>query len=361
MSKDKTAPAVIAETGGARVLALTRGDPSGIGSELALRAWLALHDDPAAPAFFIAADASHLQSLAERFGLPVPVVSCAPGEACNVFRSALPVVAVPGPLHGGLGQPDIADAPATLRSIELCAELLHAGEAAAMVTNPIAKDVLQRAGFAHPGHTEFLGELAQRLFAKELDGASVRPVMLLWSEELAVVPITIHVPLADVPSLLNFDLIVETAKIVARDLTRRFSLPAPRLAFTGLNPHAGESGHMGREEIDIIAPAIAQLRRLGIDARGPFPADTMFHNAARRQYDVAMCMYHDQALIPIKTLAFETGVNVTLGLPYIRTSPDHGTAFDIAAVGKADPSSLIAALHLAAKIARTEAATSRTA
>ncbi len=244
-----------------------------------------------------------------------------------------------------------------MRSIEICAELIRAGQAAAMVTNPIAKEVLRRAGFAHQGHTEFLGELAQRLFGEH----HVRPVMLLWSEDLAVVPATIHVPLSDVPHLLSVELLVETGKIVARDFARRFLLAAPRLAFTGLNPHAGESGHMGREEIDIIAPAIASLRRLGIDARGPFPADTLFHQAARRHYDVAICMYHDQALIPIKTLAFEKAVNVTLGLPYIRTSPDHGTAFDIAAEGKADPSSLIAALHLAARLAKAEAAQSRAA
>ncbi len=158
--------------------------------------------------------------------------------------------------------------------------------------------------------------------------------MLLWSDELAVVPATIHVPLADVPRLLTFDLLVETGTIVARDFMRRFSIPAPRLAFSGLNPHAGEGGHIGREEITIIAPAIAELRRLTIDAQGPFPADTLFHDAARRRYDVAICMYHDQALIPIKTLAFDSAVNVTLGLPFVRTSPDHGTAFDIAKEGR---------------------------
>lgn len=361
LSKDRMAPTASAEGRGAGALALTRGDPSGIGPELALRAWLALHDDPAAPAFFIVAEPDHLQRLAERFALPVPVAVCTPGEARDVFGRALPVFAMPGTVHGKLGQPDIADADATVRSIELCVELLHRGEAAAMVTNPIAKDVLQRGGFAHPGHTEFLGVLAQRLFSEGLAGAGTRPVMLLWSEELAVVPITIHVALAEVPRLLSRELIIETAKIVAHDFTRRFSIAAPRLAFTGLNPHAGENGHMGREEINIISPAIAELRSLGIDARGPFPADTLFHKAARQQYDAALCMYHDQALIPIKTLAFDTGVNVTLGLPYIRTSPDHGTAFDIAAAGKADPSSLIAALRLAARIAQTEAATSRTA
>ncbi|MGB8278900.1 MAG: 4-hydroxythreonine-4-phosphate dehydrogenase PdxA [Methylovirgula sp.] len=342
-------------------LALTRGDPSGIGPELALKAWRVLHDRPSAPAFFIVADPDHLKWLAERFALPVPIAACAPDEAQAVFPGALPVVALPDPVHGWLGQPDLADAGGTLRSIEICAELIRAGQAAGMVTNPIAKEVLQRAGFAHPGHTEFLGELAQRLFGEHISGVTARPVMLLWSEDLATVPATIHVPLADVPRLLSFELIVETAKIVAQDFARRFSLAKPRLAFAGLNPHAGEGGHMGREEIDVIIPAIAELRRLGIDARGPFPADTLFHKAARRQYDVAICMYHDQALIPIKTLAFETAVNVTLGLPFVRTSPDHGTAFDIAPEGKANPSSLIAALHLAARLAQAEAAQSRIA
>jgi 4-hydroxythreonine-4-phosphate dehydrogenase len=338
-------------------LALTRGDPSGIGQELALKAWLALHDAAAAPAFFIIADPEHLKWLAKRFALPVPITICAPSEAATMFASALPVVTLPHAVQGSLGQPELADAPGTLRAIEMAAELIRAGQAAGMVTNPIAKDILQRAGFAHPGHTEFLGMLAQRLF----DEQGARPVMLLWSEALATVPATIHVPLKDVPRLLSFELLVETGKIVARDFCGRFQFAAPRLAFTGLNPHAGESGHMGREEIDIIAPAIAELRHLGIDARGPFPADTLFHAAARRQYDVAICMYHDQALIPIKTLAFETAVNVTLGLPFIRTSPDHGTAFDIAADGKADPSSLIAALYLAARLAQAEAAHSRAA
>ena len=347
------------------VLALTRGDPSGIGPELALRAWLALHAEPSAPAFFIIADPAHLAGLAERFALPVPIKSCEPDQAAALFGDALPVVGISenaqGRVHGLLGQPDVADASDTLRSIETAAELIRAGQAAAMVTNPIAKNVLQDAGFAHQGHTEFLGELAQRFFADRLSGATVRPIMLLWSSDLAVVPATIHVPLVQVPRLVTFDLLVETGKIVAQDFIRRFGLVAPRLVFSGLNPHAGENGHMGREEIDIIKPAVAELRNLGIDARGPFPADTLFHAAARAQYDVAIAMYHDQALIPIKTLAFETAVNVTLGLPFVRTSPDHGTAFDIAAAGKADPSSLIAALRLAARLAQAEPLQSKTA
>ena len=351
------------------LLALTRGDPSGIGPELALKAWLALHEEPSAPAFFIIADPAHLTSLAEHFALPVPIKTCAPDQAAAAFADALPVVTMSentndqdcGRVHGRLGHPDVADAAGTLRSIEMATELLRAGQAAAMVTNPIAKDVLQDAGFAHQGHTEFLGELAQRYFAAHLSGPKIRPIMLLWSPDLAVVPATVHVSLAQVPRLVTFDLLVETGRIVAQDFIRRFGRAAPRLVFTGLNPHAGENGHMGREEIDIIKPAVAELRRHGIDARGPFPADTLFHAAARAQYDVAIAMYHDQALIPIKTLAFETAVNVTLGLPFVRTSPDHGTAFNIATTGKADQSSLIAALRLAARLVQAEPAQSKTA
>jgi 4-hydroxythreonine-4-phosphate dehydrogenase len=332
--------------------AVTRGDPSGIGQEIALKAWLALHEDPAAPAFFVIGNADDLATLAARFTLPVPIAACSPKDALMHFAEALPVVSLPDRMRGKLGEPALEDARQTVEAIELAADLVRSGKAAGMVTAPIAKDVLQRAGFPHPGHTEFLGELAHRIFGAE----AVRPVMLLWSEALAVVPATIHVPLADVPLLLTQELLIETGRIVAHDFATRLGIAAPRLAFTGLNPHAGESGHMGREEIDIIAPAIAELHKRGIDARGPFPADTLFHQAARQTYDVAIGMYHDQALIPIKTLAFDSGVNVTLGLPFVRTSPDHGTAFDIAAEGKADPTSLIAALHLAKRLAQSQAA-----
>jgi 4-hydroxythreonine-4-phosphate dehydrogenase len=338
------------DRGPRRVLALTRGDPSGIGPELALKAWLALHNEEAAPSFFVIADPEDLAALARRFGLRVPIEAVEAAQAASIFERALPVVPLRHPVKGALGHPDVADAAGTIASIEIGVELIRAGAADAIVTNPIAKQILKRGGFQYPGHTEFLGELALRLFGQE-----TWPVMLLWSSELAVVPATIHVPLAKVPGLLSFGLLVETGRIVAADLRDRFGIAAPRLAFSGLNPHAGEEGHMGREEIEVIAPAIAELRRSGVDARGPYPADTLFHKTARARYDVAICMYHDQALIPIKTLAFETAVNVTLGLPFVRTSPDHGTAFDIAATGNADPSSLIAALRLAARLARSGA------
>ena len=221
-----------------------------------------------------------------------------------------------------------------------------AGEATAVVTNPVAKNVLYSWGFAEPGHTEFLAKLVQ-----EATGKVLRPVMMLWSPELAVVPVTIHLPLREIFEQLSTDLIVETGRIVARDLQARFDLPRPRLAIAGLNPHAGEEGTLGEEDRTIVAPAVTRLKSEGIDARGPIPADSMFHEQARATYDAALCMYHDQALIPIKTLAFDHAVNVTLGLPFVRTSPDHGTAFDIAGTGRADPASLIAALRLAARLA----------
>jgi 4-hydroxythreonine-4-phosphate dehydrogenase len=330
-------------------LALTRGDPSGIGPELALKVWLRNHGNPAVDPFFIAAEPEHLTALARSLGWIVPVEVADPETAASVFRRALPVIPLPFKVAGRPGEPDPRDAAGTIGSIETCLELVRAGKASAIVTNPISKEVLHRSGFPHPGHTEFLAELTQRFF-----GVVARPVMLLWSPLLATVPVTIHVPLAQVPMLLSSSLIVETAMIVARDFERSFGISNPRLALTGLNPHAGEGGDMGREEIEIIAPAIAELRAAGLAVSGPHPADTLFHAKARSHYDVAIGMYHDQALIPIKTLAFESAVNVTLGLPFVRTSPDHGTAFDIAGQGKADPASLIAALQLAGRLARNK-------
>jgi 4-hydroxythreonine-4-phosphate dehydrogenase len=242
-------------------------------------------------------------------------------------------------------RPDVSSAPAVVASIRQAVADVEAGHASAVVTNPIAKSVLYRAGFEHPGHTEFLAELAAK------DGKVPLPVMMLWSPQLAVVPVTIHVSLRDAIEQLNGPLITATARIVVNDMKTRFGIQRPRLAIAGLNPHAGEDGSMGDEELAFIQHAVTVLQNEGIDARGPLPADTMFHPAARATYDCAICMYHDQALIPIKTIAFDEGVNVTLGLPFIRTSPDHGTAFDIAGTGKANPSSLIAALKLAARMA----------
>ncbi len=325
-------------------LALTQGDPAGVGPEITLKTYLA-RQSQRLPPFFLLADPALVARVAASLGLDVAIETTTPARANEVFARALPVVAIDCDARGVAGRPDPADAASTILSIERAVECVVKGEARALVTNPIAKSVLYEAGFAHPGHTEFLAELARRHY-----GGAHRAVMMLWAQELAVVPITIHIPLADVSKKLTRELIIETGAIVARDLHARFHIAQPRLAFAGLNPHAGENGALGREEIDIIAPAIAELRARGIDATGPHPADTMFHAAARAKYDVALCPTHDQALIPIKTLAFDRGVNVTLGLPFVRTSPDHGTAFDIAGQGVADPTSLIEAIKLAGRM-----------
>jgi 4-hydroxythreonine-4-phosphate dehydrogenase len=268
-----------------------------------------------------------------------------PADAAAAFRNALPVVEIGVAVTAEPGRPDASSAPAAIAAIRRAVADVGAGIASALVTNPIAKNVLYRSGFAEPGHTEYLAKLAEAQ-----TGTAVRAVMMLWAPELAVVPVTIHLPLKDVVGRLSTDLIVETGRIVARDLGQRFGIARPRLAVAGLNPHAGEDGALGEEDRDVVAPAVERLIAAGIDARGPLPADTLFHAAARATYDAALAMYHDQALIPIKTLAFEHAVNVTLGLPFVRTSPDHGTAFDIAGTGRANPASLIAALRLAARL-----------
>jgi 4-hydroxythreonine-4-phosphate dehydrogenase len=269
-----------------------------------------------------------------------------PDRAVAVFRTALPVVALDVSVTAEPGRPDRSSAPAAIAAIRRGVADVMAGSAAAVVTNPVAKNVLYNSGFAEPGHTEFLATLVQ-----QASGKTLSPVMMLWSPELAVVPVTIHLPLKEIFEHLSVGLVVETGRIVADDLVTRFGLARPRLAIAGLNPHAGEAGMLGEEDRAIVAPAVATLRAEGIDAKGPLPADSMFHAQARSSYDAALCMYHDQALIPIKTLAFDHAVNVTLGLPFVRTSPDHGTAFDIAGKGTADPTSLIAALRLAARLA----------
>jgi 4-hydroxythreonine-4-phosphate dehydrogenase len=325
-------------------LALTLGEPAGIGPDLTLALWRR-RVELDLPSFYLIGDVDFLKRRARQLGLDVPMTAVTPAEANGVFERALPVVPLELAVTAAPGKPDDTSAPAAIASIRRAVADVMAGEATAIVTNPVAKNVLYRSGFAEPGHTEFLARLAA-----EATGKSVRPVMMLWSAELAVVPVTIHLPLRDVVSVLTGDLIYETGRIVANDLTARFSIKRPRLAVAGLNPHAGEEGAMGEEDREIVAPAIARLRAQGIDAIGPLPADTLFHERARATYDVALCMYHDQALIPIKTLAFDHAVNVTLGLPFVRTSPDHGTAFDIAGTGKANPSSLVAALQLAARL-----------
>ena len=328
----------------AKPLALTSGEPAGIGPDITIKAWLR-RDELKLPPFYLVGDRDSVGRRAEVLGLKIKLADVGPEDATAVFADALPVVATGQPATARPGQPDDSSAEAALASIRQAVADVAAGRASAVVTNPIAKSVLYRAGFRHPGHTEFLAELAGS------GGAAPQPVMMLWSPALAVVPVTIHLSLREAIAQLSSELIVSTARIALADMKARFGLAHPRLAVSGLNPHAGEDGSLGLEDQTIVAPAIEILRREGIDARGPLPADTMFHDAARKTYDCAICMYHDQALIPIKTIAFEDAVNVTLGLPFIRTSPDHGTAFDIAGSGRANPSSLVAALRLAARMA----------
>jgi len=328
----------------AQPLALTSGEPAGIGPDITLKAWLR-RDELKLPAFYWLGDAASLDRRAKALGLNVRLVEVRPEDAVGTFAQALPIVPTGWAATAGPGHPDDSSAGAAMASIRQAVADVIAGRAGAVVTNPIAKNVLYRAGFCHPGHTEYLAELAAT------NTSIPQPVMMLWSPALAVVPVTIHVSIREALAQLSTDLIVTTARIVVDSLKSRFGIARPRLAISGLNPHAGEDGSLGTEDQTIVAPAVDILRKQGFDVRGPLPADTMFHEAARQTYDCAICMYHDQALIPIKTLAFEDAVNVTLGLPFIRTSPDHGTAFDIAGTGKANPSSLIAALRLAARMA----------
>jgi 4-hydroxythreonine-4-phosphate dehydrogenase len=333
----------------AKPLALTSGEPAGIGPDITIKAWLR-RNELALPPFYVLGDRGFLSRRASSLGLDVKFADVGPEDAIARFADALPVVATGHPATARPGHPDGTSADAAMASIRQAVADVAAGRASAVVTNPISKSVLYRAGFRHPGHTEFLAELAST------GGHTPQPVMMLWSPALVVVPVTIHLSLRDAIARLSSELIVTTARIVAAALKTRFGLAHPRLAISGLNPHAGEEGSLGDEDQTIVAPAIEILRGEGLEVRGPLPADTMFHDAARKTYDCAICMYHDQALIPVKTLAFDDAVNVTLGLPFIRTSPDHGTAFDIAGTGRANPSSLVAALRLAARMAAAQPA-----
>jgi 4-hydroxythreonine-4-phosphate dehydrogenase len=324
-------------------VAVTMGEPSGIGGEITLKAWFSeRRGDP----FFVIADFDALTREAERSGIATPLCRIErPAEAGEVFHSHLPI------LHEALahpvtpGRPDTVNSPAVINSIRRAVALVANGEAAAVVTNPIHKKVLADAGFPHPGHTEFLGELT----------GTPHPVMMLACPGLRVVPVTVHLPLVEAIACLSEDGIVAAGEVTARALVADFAIPRPRLAVAALNPHAGEGGMLGTEDDRIIAPAVTRLRRTGIEAFGPAPADSLFHAGARTTYDAVICMYHDQALIPLKTVNFDDGVDVTLGLPIVRTSPDHGTALDIAGKGIARHSSLVAALSLAREIAANRA------
>ena len=333
-------------TSDATPLAVTMGEPAGIGGEITLKAWL--RRDRRMPPFVAIDDAGRLERLAATLGLAVPVRTVATAaDAVATFARALPVLHRPLSVEPLPGRPDPANTPAVVAAIETAVALARAGTIAGVVTNPIHKRVLYRSGFEFPGHTEFIAALAG-------DGAV--PVMMLACPELKVVPVTVHVSLREAVDALTPEAIVRAGTITARALRLDFGIARPRLAVAGLNPHAGEDGAMGGEDAAIVAPAVATLRAHGIEARGPLPADTLFSARARSGYDAALCMYHDQALIPLKTLDFDGGVNVTLGLPLVRPSPDHGTALDIAGSGRASEASLVAAIALAAEIAARRAA-----
>ncbi len=326
-------------------IALTCGEPAGIAPEITAKAWTALRNAPAA-VFFLIGDADYYAARAAAAGHVIAITKISgPAEAAAVFPTSLPVLHRPLPLQPKTGRFETRTAPAVIAAIDEATNLTMAGEAAALVTNPIQKEALYSAGFKHQGHTDYLSALAQAR------GFDVQEVMMLVAKGLRTVPITVHIPLAQVPKALTEEMIVAQGLVVAKDLKRYFGIANPRLAFTGLNPHAGENGAMGTEEQTIIVPALNRLRSAGITVSGPLPADTAFHEEARAAYDAILCMYHDQALIPVKTLDFHGGVNVTLGLPFVRTSPDHGTALGIAGTGTANPQSLIAALKLAGQMA----------
>ena len=338
-------------------LALTMGDAAGIGPEITIKAW----KDRAAdrlPPFVLYAGVDVMRAAARAAGLDEAVIVPVPDAAtgATIFADALPVLPIPLAEPAKPGQPSVGNGPATISAIRTAVADVAAGRASAVVTNPIAKSVLYGAGFEFPGHTEYLGALAGEFWP----GEPAEPVMILASSELRVVPLTIHVPLKDVPGLLSSDKIIKTARIMAASLRRDFGIERPRIAIAGLNPHAGEDGALGSEDSEIIKPAIDALKAEGHEVSGPHAADTMFHAAARKTYDAALAMYHDQGLIPIKTLSFDEGVNATIGLPFVRTSPDHGTAFGIAGKGVASAASLKAALKLAGEMAarRVQAAAS---
>ncbi|MBN8552816.1 MAG: 4-hydroxythreonine-4-phosphate dehydrogenase PdxA [Caulobacterales bacterium] len=330
----------------ARPLALSLGDPAGIGPEIVARAWQSLRHD--GPPFFVIGDAR----LVEHSEIAVAQID-GPHQVNAVFGSALPFLNRPVTVVPQLGRAEPANAPSIIAWIEEAVDLTLGGFASGVVTCPIAKAPLYQAGFRFPGHTEFIADLTASAAVKGTRG----PVMMLTAADLRVCLVTIHVPLADVPGLITSERLCRTARITHEALQRDFGIREPRLALAGLNPHAGEDGTIGTEERDVMLPAVAQLRTEGIDITAPLPADTLFHSEARARYDAAICLYHDQGLIPVKTLDFWGGVNATLGLPIIRTSPDHGVGFDIAGKGVARPDSLVAAIRLASDMAQNRAQT----
>jgi len=326
------------------LLALTMGEPGGIAAEITIAAWQALRGEREL-VFFVIGDADHLKSVNPQ--TPVSVIEKV-SDAENAFSEGLPVLHMPleNRVVTGTASPD--HARQVIASIDAAVNLAMSGQVGGMVTNPIQKESLYQAGFNFQGHTDYIADLAQKA------DHEASPVMMLSAKDLRTVPVSVHIALKDVADTLSKELIISQTLSTASGLSRWFALPHPRIGITGLNPHAGEGGAMGREEIEFIGPAVTELQGRGFDVLGPLPADTVFHEEARANYDVIICMYHDQALIPVKTLGFHDGVNTTLGLPFIRTSPDHGTALSLAGTGKANPSSLIAAIRQAASMVQND-------
>ena len=323
-------------------LGVTMGEPAGIGGEITLKAWLRRRAGRLP--FFAIDDPGRLRHIASRLELPVPVYEIeAPESAGQVFNQSLPVLSELLRVPSTPGRPDPKNAPAVIAAIDRAVALAMEGRIDAIVTNPIHKKCLYDAGFGKPGHTEYLASLVDD---------RTRPVMMLVCPGLRAVPVTIHMPLRQAIASLSSDAIAHCGRVTAESLATDFGISEPRIAVAGLNPHAGEAGSLGNEEVDIIAPAIEALAAEGIAVEGPVPADSLFHETARGAYDAVICMYHDQALIPIKTIGFDRGINITLGLPFVRTSPDHGTALDIAGAGVAREESLVAAIATATAMAR---------
>ena len=321
-------------------IAVTVGEPAGIGAEIIVKAWQTLRDETP---FFVIGDAVHIEDTATKYGGPVQTITCT-SEAINVCSDSLPILDHPFPTRPTPGVLDKTNASAVIEIIERGVSLVHEGEASSICTAPIHKqNLVEGAGFAFPGHTEFLAYLCH----------ADAPVMMLCAPELRVVPVTIHIPLSDISRVLTRELLTEAIRETHQSLVNDFGISYPSISVAGLNPHAGEGGLIGREEIETISPVIAQLRKEGLQLSGPQSADTMFHPDARKTYDAAVCMYHDQALIPLKTIDFYRGVNTTLGLDIVRTSPDHGTGLDIAGKNRANPDSMIAALRLAQSMSRS--------
>lgn len=325
-------------------LILTQGDPAGIGPDISLKAW-ANRRIRSIPPFIYIGDPDVLNERAKQLNLNIPLYETDCAHAVSSFEKALPIISSPCGFKIITGIPQPKTASNTIANIEKAVSLTLSGQALAMVTNPVSKFLLYKEKFNFLGHTEFLAELA-----KKNTGITYKPVMMLSSPQLRTVPVTIHIPLANIVHILSKKLIIETCHTVHNAMEKNFKINHPRIAISGLNPHAGENATIGMEEKDIISPAIVQLKKENKNIIGPLPADSMFHHSARQNYDVAICMYHDQALIPVKTLSFNQTVNITLGLPFIRTSPDHGTAFDIAGGPNVHEESLVSALKIAAQL-----------